>query len=265
MQIAERHNGIGQRVGLSVCPNAALVTLALGALLWIPVIGSAGALGFLAAGGLLMARNPAATVSALSRYWFVLLLPLYCLASSLWSDYPGITFRFSLQLLATVVIAVTAATRLAPATFHRVLFLIFFSVILASLIAGNARDFDGAWLGIFGSKNALAAASATFLVLALALALDRNATARLRLAALAGLPAGLVLLIMAKSTGAILIAMPVLLTIPILILSRRLSGGQKLAAAALTATTLILMFTLFLAFREAIFAALLDQTGKDVT
>jgi exopolysaccharide production protein ExoQ len=265
MQLAERQAGLGRGAGLAICPNAVLVALTLGSLVWIPVLGSAGALGFLGAGGLLMARNPAATVSALSRYWYVLILPLYCLASTLWSGYPAVTFRFSLQLLATFAIAVTAATRLAPSTFHRALFLVFLSVIAASLLAGNVRDFDGAWLGIFGSKNALAAASATFLVLTLALLLDRHAPAGFRLLALAGLPMGLALLILAKSTGAILISAPVLFSVPILILSRRLTGGQKLASAVLTGAMLTLALALFLAFREAVFAALLDQTGKDVT
>ena len=265
MQIADRQNGIGQAALLTICPNAALAGIALGALLWIPVLGSAGAMGFLLAGGLLMARSPAATFSALWRHWYVLILPLYCLASALWSDYPAVTFRFSLQLFATFVIAVTAATRLAPATFHRVLFLVFLSVILSSLIAGNVRAFDGAWLGIFGSKNALAAASATFLVLALSLLTDRHAPAALRLLAFAGLPSGLFLLIMAKSTGALLISAPALLIIPALILSRRLSSAQKLASAAVVAVLLILALALFLAFRETLFAALLDRAGKDVT
>lgn len=249
----------------TLCPNAVLAVLAMGALVWVPVLNTAGALLFLASGGLLMLRNPGATAAGALRFWYVFALPLYCLASTFWSDYPGLTFRFALQLLVTVAIAVTIATRVAPVTFLRCLFMVFLTTMIASLIDGNPRGFDGAWLGVFGSKNALAAAAATFLVLTTTVSLDRTAPAGLRALALAGIPAGAVLLIAAQSAGALLIAAPVLLTIPLILFARVLSPRQKLAAAALALVLAGLGATAFLAFRESVFALLLDQTGKDAT
>ncbi|MEZ5778660.1 MAG: O-antigen ligase family protein [Paracoccaceae bacterium] len=250
---------------LAICPNAVLAAAALGGLVWIPVLKTIGAVLFLAAGGLLLVRDVGATVKVLARFWYVLLLPLYCLASSLWSDYPALTFRFSLQLLMTVAIAIVIATRLSPASFHRVLFVVFLSIMAASLAAGNVRGFDGSWLGIFASKNALAAASVIFLVLTTAAAFDRSAPRMLRAVALIGLPVGLVLLVMSKSAGAVLIAGPVLATIPVLVLSRHLTTRQGIATAALALVVFALAGALMLALREQLFAALLETTGKDVT
>jgi exopolysaccharide production protein ExoQ len=84
-----------------------------------------------------------------------LLLPLFAIASALWSDVPSITARYGVQLLITVLMGVTLARVLE---LRQLLLAVFIGVSLACLV-GLASGRTGAsetgpvLIGLAGSKN----------------------------------------------------------------------------------------------------------------
>ncbi|MFV2053312.1 O-antigen ligase family protein [Aliiroseovarius sp. YM-037] len=250
---------------ITVSPDIALSLLALGALVFVPVSGKLGAVGFLAAGGLLILRRPATIAADCLRYWYIMALPVYCVMSALWSQYPPESFRFGAQLIVTVAIAVAIATRLSPRAFCRALFMLLGIAMLASIAFGNVRNDTGAWLGIFGSKNALAAAAATFVIISVAQMIDRRNSARFRGAALAGAFVGCGILLAAQSTGAVMSVPPILALLLALTLMHRLSAVQKAGIVIFAILLAGLIGLLITANYDALVALLLDKTGKDMT
>lgn len=236
----------------------------LGAAL-LPMLGSKGALVFLLAGAGLIAMRPGATIAAMGRNWLIVALALWCLCSFTWSDYPGVTVRYGVQLLLTVMIGITLADRLPPAIFVKLVLVAQLMASLASFATGRSRGDGGGYLGIYASKNALAAASGILVIAAVAVLFDRRATRLWRVLALAGLAAGGMLLLMAKSTGAILAVGGTVGVFGLLYVLRRLDGPVRLAVVAL-ATLLVAVVTVILTgMFDELSQAFLSATGKDLT
>ena len=195
----------------------------------------------------------------------MLVLPAYCLVSALWSQYPMLTVRYAVQLGITIAIAIVIAYRVAPATFLRCLFGIYSIGIVGSLLFGRVRDDIGAWLGIFGSKNAFAAVVSGFALTAIAIVFDRSAHWMARLAALAGLAISGPLLIAAQSAGAVLVVIPAVAVAVAVIFSRRMSPLQKAFMNIMTAACGILIALVVAGYGDVLFESLLYFSGKDVT
>ena len=186
------HPHVAASVGrrrLQIGVAASLSFTALAALIFDSFFGSLSALLFLVAGCLLLATRSAASLQAVLRFWYLLILPGFCLLSILWSQFPGLSFRYGLQFTITVVIAIAIATRISPTTFIRFLFSIYGIGIVGSILFGRIRDDIGAWIGIFGSKNAFAAVICAFTLASIAMLFDRTAPRLMRFAALAGIAA----------------------------------------------------------------------------
>ncbi len=260
--------GVIDRAGprlLVVAPDAVLSALALGALVFIPVLGKIGVLAFLAAGGLLALGRPTATLLVCIRYWPVLLLPLYCLGTALWSQYPALSARFGLQLTATVVIALLITTGLSARSFCRILFGLFAIAMLASIGLGEVRGDTGAWLGIYGSKNALAGAAAVFVVIALGQALDRGASPSFRLSALLGVTLGAGLLMLAQSVSALLVVPVAIGAILVISVQHRLQPMTRIVTLAFALLALAVAAVIVASNIDILSLALLEATGKDLT
>jgi len=251
------------RLRIGVAAGLSFITLA--ALIFEALFGPLSALLFLLAGCLLLVSKPAASVQAIFRFWYVLILPAFCLLSVLWSQFPGLTLRYSMQFAITVVIAIGIATRISPTVFMRSLFSIYGLGIAGSLLFGRVRDDIGAWIGIFGSKNAFAAVICAFILASIAMLFDRTAPRVMRFAALAGLAAAGPMLLKAQSTGAIVFVVPASALALALLLSRRLTHGQKLFLGALLLGLGLAMLILVLQYSEILFQNFLDASGKDVT
>ncbi len=249
---------------IEISPSAVLATIGFGALVFVAYLGSMGALVFLATGAVLILRQPGRILPEHLRHWAFYTLPIFCALSLLWSEVPSASLRFSVQLGLTFAVAIAIACKVRAPVFARILFALYLLAAIASLGAGSVR-FDGAWLGVFGSKNAFAAVMATLVMLSAAFLFDKTAKPIWRWTALASLPIGLYMLIMAQSAGALILACLALALAPLLYFAARFSVRQKLVialfAVLLTALALIAVF----AFRDALFAVLLDYTGKDVT
>lgn len=253
------------RRGLRVDLAAALTFIALAALILDPLFGSAAALVFLLAGGLLAVSRPLASLGALMRFWYVMILPAYCLLSVTWSQYPSLTLRYSIQLAVSMAVAVLIASRVAPLVLLRCLFGIYGMGVAGSVMFGRVRDDIGAWIGIFGSKNEFAAVVSGFLLTGIAVAFDRSAHPILRLVALAGVVVSGPLLIAAKSTGAIIVVVPAAGVALGILAMRRLTMLQKTGMALLVVATGLLVALIAAGYGDLLLESVLAYSGKDVT
>ncbi len=260
-----QHSLLAPRNHLRVDVAATSAFIALAALILDPLLGSAAVLVFLLSGVLLAVVSPFASLRAILRFWYVLILPAYCLLSYAWSIYPSLTLRYSIQLLLSMVIAVLIACRIAPLTLLRCLFGIYGIGVSGSLLFGRVRDDIGAWIGIFGSKNAFAAVVSGFILAAIAVALDRSAHPLLRLAAAAGLVVSGPLLLAAQSTGALLVAVPAAAMAMCIMASRRLSRLQKTFVALTVAGATALVTLIAAGYGDLLLESVLTYSGKDVT
>jgi Lipid A core - O-antigen ligase and related enzymes len=243
---------------------AVLTFIALSALVLNPIFRSLSAATFLGFGCLLIASNIQHSAWLFARWWYLLLLPAYCLLSTLWSQYPELTLRYSLQLGLTLAIAIVIAGRITPTSLLRMLFVVYAIGVVLSLAIGY-RPMGSAWLGIFGSKNAFAAHVAVFALVSVAILFDRNSPLILRLGGLGGALISPPLLVLAQSAGAIMMVVPCVGIILAVMLTERLTGMQKvfLAVCGLIGTA---AFALFLMTNgETLLADILNSSGKDAT
>lgn len=255
----------GPSLTISYSPVAVAAFLALFGLFFIVPLGSKGALLFLAAGMAVALSQPGATLAALRQEWMLVLLALWCLMSFAWSDYPALTMRYGIQFCLTVAIALALSYRLAPMTFVKILFVASSLAGLASLLSGRARADGMGYLGIYASKNALAGASALLVILALAVLVDRRLSWRWRLPALASLLNGTLLLVMGKSSGALVSTIGVVIAFGVIMLLQRLSPYVRLVLVALVLVLAAAMGVLLSFVMAELSQVFLDATGKDVT
>lgn len=239
--------------------------VALAVLILDPLFGSLAALVFLAAGLALIAIRPGHSLNAALSHWYILCLPLYCIVSTVWSQFPSVTLRHAIQLAVTIVIAIVIAHRVPPVVLQRFLFGIYGIGTIGSLAFGRVRDDIGAWVGIFGSKNAFAAVISAFILASLTVLLDRNAPHLMRLAAFGGLVVSAPLLLLAQSTGAIVVLVPAVGTALLIHFSRRIGKPQRILAGLLIGMAGTIGLILFMAHGEAFLARFLDYSGKDDT
>lgn len=217
----------------------------------------------MAFGALLVAVKPAGNILLLARFWYVLVLPAFCLLSVLWSQFPAISMRHGIQLVLTFVIAIILANRVNAKTFMRGLFVIYSVGIVLSLLIGEVRQDIGAWIGIFNSKNAFAAFVAVYSLLCIGMCVDRELPAPFRMAALIGGLICIPLLVLAQSVGAILMTIPAAMVAIALYLSRRLRASHKVFAIGLTCLCGVSALLIYSAYGDVIFASLLERWGKD--
>jgi len=237
---------------------------ALAALVLNAMLGPLAALTFMACGGLLIVSNVPASLDSLQRWWFVLLLPAYCLLTALWSQYPANSLRAGTQLMFTAIVAVVITGRLSTAALMRLLFIVYGIGVIASVLFGRT-GLGGSWLGIFGSKNAFAAHIAVFALIALAVAADGKSPRLLRALGAAGALASGPLLILAQSAGATMMVAPCVAIIILSLLSARLNGMQKLFMFAMLAIIAAALTLLVVTMGDTLLAEILEGSGKDAT
>lgn len=250
---------------ITVEPDVVLLVIALFGLVFIPALETYGALIFLTGGCALLVRRIQIVLSLCIRYWYLMALPIFCLLSAVWSQYPAISFRFGIQLTATVLIAIAMASTTSARAFSRALFGVFSLAMLTSILFGDVRSDTGAWLGIYGSKNALAGEAATYVIVCTSQILDRTASNGHRVLAVLGLMIGAMLLLLAQSTGALIVVPPALFLLFSLLVIYRLSVVQRLVAMTFAVLLAAMMALLVTIYADALLDLLLETTGKDVT
>jgi len=176
----------------------------------------------------------------------------------------NISFQHSVDC-ATVAIAVTIATSMPARVFSRALFGLYSLAMLASVLFGDVRNDTGAWLGIYGSKNALAGAAATYVIICVAQTLDSFASYRYRLLAVFGAMVGLMLLLLAQSVSALIIVPPSLAILLCLQVLYRLSLLQRVVTIIFSVLIIAFLIILAMMYSNVLLSVLLETTGKDVT
>jgi exopolysaccharide production protein ExoQ len=241
-----------------------LIFGAFAALVLNAMFGPLAALTFMGCGGLLVVSNVSASIDSVRRWWFVLLLPAFCLLTALWSQYPANSLRYGAQLAFTFVVAIIMTGRLSTTALMRLMFLVYGIGVIASILFGRTGT-GGAWLGVFGSKNAFAAHIAVFALIAIAVAADSRSHWPLRLAGLAGVVTSPPLLVLAQSAGASLMVAPCAAIVLLSILSVRLTATQKLFMFAMLLIIGAAMALLVVTTGDALLAGILEGSGKDAT
>lgn len=249
----------------SYSPNALGAFIALFGLAFIPPLGSKGALLFLIAGMALVVSKPGENLAALRREWMIVLVALWCVMSFAWSAYTSLTLRYGIQLSLTVVIGVVIAYRLAPITFVKIIFVTSSLTGLASLLLGRARSDGMGYLGIYGSKNALADASSLLVIVSIAIVVDRRLPAKWRLTAIATLLLGAMLLVMGQSSGALVSTLFVILVFGGIFVLQRMTPYLRLVTVALAIVLFASMIVILSSMSDQLAKIFLDLTGKDVT
>lgn len=239
--------------------------IALVALALEPIVGTLAALCFLLAGLLLMALRPAEAILDLVDFRWVMVMPLFCMASVLWSDAPAATLRSGIQLTLTVAFAILLARRLPPGRCLAVIVGTLAAIVAVGITTGSYRADTGALTGHYASKNAMGAAAALLAVAAAGHLRGARVPRRLRWGAALAFCLGTGGVILAQSIGALVAMVVGLAAYPVLGLLRRLS--LRLQVAASTACVLVAGFliVLLIANMDAVAAAILAATGKDIT
>ncbi len=264
MRISARPERPSGLLGLPISSDFLLAAVAVAALVHIPWMGTRAALLFVMAGTGLIALRPLKSANELVAHWYLLLLPLYSTASALWSQFPALSLRFGVQLTVTVAVSIVVARRLSPRHFIMLLFVFLGETMVASLLFGFVRS-DGAWQGVYASKNALAGAAAMLVVMAAGLVLDAGLPKALRTAAALMLALAFFMLVKAQSTGALILVFPVLLAQIALVFLPGLSPATRQVAAIFLVLALALAALLLQSNADVLVDRFLDATGKDIT
>lgn len=206
-------------------------------------------------------------VSLLASTWPLIVLPLFCLASVLWSQEPMATLRYGTLYLVTVSVGLIIGAGTARMSAIKGVQLAFSFYLLCSVIFGrwtNWLDGSYAFAGLAGSKNTAGDVAGIGLLIStvtLFWAVPKRAFGWAMIAFVT-LPIAIYCLIFAKSTGAILATILALTCLLLWILSRRL---------VLTARVLIFAFCIIIAlavvattplWMEQVFETLLESSGK---
>ena len=146
--------------------DSALITLSLVVIILNPLFGSYAAGMFLVFGLALLATDIKKSIHDLLSNWFILLFPIFCLASIAWSIFPQDTLRHSIQLILTFVIAILIALRIKPALLFNVLLSTYIITLIICLVFGRNLP-DRPWQGIFASKNQFADMISILMILSL--------------------------------------------------------------------------------------------------
>lgn len=239
--------------------------LALAALALEPIVGTLAALAFLLSGLFLMAHRPGEAIVDLADARLIMVLPVYCMASALWSEAPAASLRSGVQLTLTFVFAVLVARRLPPGRFLIGVVGVLSVIVALSMTTGSYRADTGALTGFFSSKNAMGSAAALLAVMAAGMIGATGATRLVRAGAMLGLLIGAGGVVLAQSIGA-LVAMGIgLATYPVLAVLRRLSLRLQVVASVACALMAGLLVVLLTANLDAVAAFVLSATGKDLT
>lgn len=249
-------------IAIVAVPLAALLfNLIIGPLTVVLIIASVAAYGLL--------RHERAIPLLLST-WPLILLPLFCIASVLWSQAPTATLRYGTLYLVTVLVALIIGGGTPRLSAIKAAQIAFSGYLICSILFGRWTvwlDGSYAFAGLAGSKNAagdIAGIGLLISTVTLSWAFPKRAMAW---AALAGitLPVAGYCLIFAKSTGAILATCLALACLVAWIFSRRLAVNIRVLIFAVCIIGAIVVLITTPLWMDQVFTTVLESSGKDRT
>lgn len=229
------------------------------------VIGPFSALGMLIFGIAIFALRPLSSMSFLMRYWFILAIPFYFGASALWSLHPTESLRGAVQLMATVIFAILVVQNLSIRDMRFVILCTLLCTTLISIALGNPDPYTGAYKGLYGSKNALAVASAELTIAAVLTVLDKGEGHRRKLFALCSLPIAMLSLIFAQSAGTWILLPLTLMIVGVGFVFSRLSPMSRVVHGLFYLLCLITLIALLISFADDVIQFVLMTLQKDIT
>lgn len=230
------------------------------------LVGAIGALLFLVSSAAVLALGPRQALDGFLRVAPLFALPLLALISAQWSEAPGTTTRAALQVLITAAAAAILGARCSERTVILALFLGLLTVCSTGIPQVPAGLQSGYPIqGDFGSKNAFGIHAQFLEIFALAVALDRTRGWPMRLFAVGALLLSLLLVFLARSGGAVILAGLTLVLFPALLLFGRLPIWARISG--LVTATILVCAGLILAPQIAALIAWFrtDVLGKDAT
>lgn len=254
-----------QGLAVSWTPGVVFSFVAILGLTLVPLLGAKGVLMFLTAGMMLIGTGPDRLLRGLRREWLLIVMALWCLASLAWSAHLALSLRYGIQLLLTVIIAIAICQRITSQALIKIVMLSTLIAGVLSFVSGRTRADGLGFLGIYGSKNALAFAMGLLLLISLAVLIDRRMPRLWRWVALPGAGLGAMLMVMGQSTGALVAVAASVAAIGPIILLQRMKASARVVIIVLTmvlATSVIIMLSTML---DELGTAFLNLTGKDVT
>ena len=142
----------------------------------------------------------------LTKWWPLLLTPLILVLSFAWSDYPGISAKYGLQIVYTAFVGLFFAYVLGPKRLTLALFIAMFAFCFLSILIGRqGPSAEGPVLiGLTGSKNQMGYAGHMLFASALAVMFQNRWPPGLRMTAVLGALIGLFIVLQVRATSALL-------------------------------------------------------------
>lgn len=216
---------------------------------------------------MLIALNARTALQAALRWWPLLLVPILAVVSTLWSDFPAVSFRYGVQYLLTAFVGVLLALLMTPRRFMLVFMVSFFVFLIACILYGRqGTSAEGMVLiGLTGSKNQIGYAAQLLVMTGIGALLLRDVPQWLRWIAWLSLPLGAYILLSVNSATALLMGIGGAVAMLGLWFMERLAPGGRLA---MLICSILILCPLLLLLPEA-FAAwdnfLYGTLNKDPT
>ncbi len=230
------------------------LAMALCLVAWVPVAAAA----------------PRRTMRCLRSQVMPWLVPLLALSSCLWSDEPAWTLRSAVELTLFTGVAIISASSQSLASFVSSLACALFLGLVASAAFGERAVIgttgEVALIGIFNSKNNFASIVCLMMLTGLATLGQARQTWRLRIVAMAGLVLSPVLLVEARSLGALFTASASVAALGLVLFLERLAPRRRMPALMilfLFAACAVSLVALFMAAEDLDTSSLIIAMGKD--
>ena len=216
------------------------------------------------------AATPRRTMLTLRGHLLAWLFPLLALSSCLWSDEPNLTARFAVELLLFTAVAIVSASSQSLMSFVSSLACALFLGLVASAVSGQRTVIgttgEVALIGVFSSKNNFASFVCLMLLAGIATFGDPRQPWRLRLVALGGLLLSPILLVEARSLGALFTAAGSIGAVILVLFLSRIAPRRRapaLVIIALLGTCAATLLLLFMAAENTDLSSILVSLGKD--
>lgn len=238
-----------------------LSLLALIALALVPAFATLAALVFLLAGTAVVVLSLNRSLAAMSSS-AITLIPLYCIASVLWSDYPAVSARLGIFLALTIAIAISIGSHLSIQTIARFTFWSHLVPVVLSFAIGNISS-SGPWSGIFSSKNMFAIYGLILLISGI-LALSIYKNIYMRTIVYASIVISIAVLIGAQSVGTLVSAFTTLIAYVTFMLLRKYEMSTRISLLLMAILASLVGVVLNELVGELL-VQLIVSTGKDPT
>ena len=225
------------------------------------------AIGFLAGSALFGFIRPARAVKALGSDWLPWMFVALAFVSISWSQAPGFSLRYVVELALTVCAALVIARALEPRSLISVVMCALLVVDAVSLLVNRYELTPSGWamVGAFGSKNSFSSAQAILFLTSLWVLLNGRNSRLVRLLALLGVFGCPFLLIAGRSADAVV---PLIVATGLTLLvytTVRFPPRARLMALCAGVALIVGIFSFAFVFSDTIIGQLLIITGKDAT